>query len=72
MKGKLIKTFWPILNFFETDEIAANYKKLHRIALNVMGTPGSSGAVCKIWGTKKIAFNRRRLTYRASCLNRFE
>ena len=93
MKGLLIKLFWPILSFFETDEVAANYKKSHRIALNVMGalflllslvsagglsatgdlgallplvvfasvglvalvvgTLGSNGAVCKIWGTKK-------------------
>ncbi len=93
MKQLLIKLCWPILSFFETDVVAANYKKSHRVALNVMGalflllsvvsagaftatkdlgallpvivfglvglialvvgTLGSNGAVCKIWGTKK-------------------
>lgn len=92
MKEILTKIFWPILRFFETDEVAPNYKKSHRVALNVMGvlfiflaivsagatsvtgdlgsllpvvvfglvglvalvvgTLGSNGAVCKIWGTK--------------------
>ncbi|MEH6557052.1 MAG: hypothetical protein V7708_04595 [Oceanicoccus sp.] len=92
MKNILVKIFWPILRFFETGEVAPNYKKSHRVALNVMGalfiflslvsagatsatgdlgsllpvvvfalvgvvalvvgTLGSNGAVCKIWGTK--------------------
>ena len=29
--------FWPILKFFETDEDPANYKKSHRVALNIVG-----------------------------------
>lgn len=92
MKNILSKLFWPILRFFETDEVAPNYKKSHRVALNIMGslfiflsaisakatlftgdlgsllpvivfslvglvalvvgTLGSNGAVCKIWGNK--------------------
>ena len=38
MKNILIKLFWPILRFFETAEAAPNYKKSHRVALNVVGT----------------------------------
>lgn len=38
MKNILRKIFWPILRFFETDEVAPNYKKSHRIALNIMGS----------------------------------
>ena len=38
MKNILIKIFWPILSFFETDEANPNYKKSHRIALNIMGS----------------------------------
>lgn len=89
----LTKLFWPILRFFETDEVPPNYKPSHRIALNVLGSLflllacisavavymtgtfgaalpvvvfagvglvavvvgslGSDGAVCKIWGTKR-------------------
>lgn len=92
MKSILTKLFSPILNQFETHDVAANYKPSHRIALNVVGvlflvlatgagyaatfsddvgffipvvifscmglvalvvgTLGSDGAVCKIWGTK--------------------
>ncbi|MFT5572094.1 MAG: UDP-N-acetylmuramyl pentapeptide phosphotransferase/UDP-N-acetylglucosamine-1-phosphate transferase [Cryomorphaceae bacterium] len=37
MKNTLTKIFWPILKFFETDEEPANYKKSHRVALNVLG-----------------------------------
>ena len=37
MKNLLTKVFWPILKFFETDDVPANYKKSHRVALNVMG-----------------------------------
>lgn len=92
MKQHLIKLFWPVLRFFETDVVAVNYKKSHRVALNVVGvlfvvlslvsavttyltgelgslipviifatigaiaiivgSLGSNGAVCKIWGSK--------------------
>ncbi|MCP4597078.1 hypothetical protein [Neptuniibacter sp.] len=38
MKEILTKLFWPILKFFETEEVPANYKKSHRIALNVLGS----------------------------------
>lgn len=37
MKKLFTTIFWPILKFFETDQIPANYKKSHRIALNVLG-----------------------------------
>ncbi len=37
MKNILIRIFWPILKLFETDEEATNYKKSHRVALNVVG-----------------------------------
>jgi len=33
-----MKIFWPILKFFETQEVPANYQKSHRVALNVLGT----------------------------------
>jgi len=32
-----MKIFRPILKFFETDEVPANYKKSHRVALNILG-----------------------------------
>lgn len=38
MKEVLGKIFWPILKFFETGEEPANYKKSHRVALNILGT----------------------------------
>ncbi len=37
MKKLLIRIFWPILKIFETDEEATNYKKSHRVALNIVG-----------------------------------
>lgn len=37
MRNILTRIFWPILRFFETDEDPANYKKSHRVALNVVG-----------------------------------
>ena len=37
MKRILTKIFWPILKIFETNEDPANYKKSHRVALNVVG-----------------------------------
>lgn len=37
MRSTLTKIFWPILKFFETDVVPENYKKSHRIALNVLG-----------------------------------
>ena len=37
MMNILIKVFWPILRFFETDKEPSNYKKSHRVALNVLG-----------------------------------
>ncbi|MBE1299175.1 MAG: hypothetical protein GJ680_04630 [Alteromonadaceae bacterium] len=38
MKSILIKLFSPILNQFETQDVAPNYKSSHRIALNVVGS----------------------------------
>jgi len=32
-----MKLFWPILKHFETEEVPANYKKSHRVALNILG-----------------------------------
>jgi hypothetical protein len=37
MKKILTTVFWPILVLFETDEKPVNYKKSHRVALNVLG-----------------------------------
>lgn len=37
MRNLLTRLFWPILKFFETDEEPTNYKKSHRIALNILG-----------------------------------
>ncbi len=37
MKSILTKIFWPILKIFETNENPANYKKSHRVALNIVG-----------------------------------
>lgn len=37
MMNILKKICWPILNFFETDEVPANYKVSHRVSLNVLG-----------------------------------
>lgn len=38
MRNILTRIFWPILRFFETDEEPADYKKSHRVALNILGT----------------------------------
>jgi hypothetical protein len=38
MRTLLTKIFWPILRFFETNEVPANYKKSHRVALNILGS----------------------------------
>lgn len=37
MRSTLTKIFWPILKRFETNVEPANYKKSHRVALNVLG-----------------------------------
>jgi hypothetical protein len=37
MRSTLTKIFWPILKFFETEVVPENYKKSHRVALNVLG-----------------------------------
>jgi hypothetical protein len=37
MKNRLTKICWPILKLFETDVVADNFKRSHRIALNVLG-----------------------------------
>jgi len=37
MKKSLTKLCWPILNIFETGAESVNYKKSHRIALNILG-----------------------------------
>jgi hypothetical protein len=33
----LTRLCWPILKLFETNEEPANYKKSHRVALNILG-----------------------------------
>lgn len=38
MRNILTKMFWPILRRFETGGESTNYKKSHRVALNVMGS----------------------------------
>ncbi|MAM88838.1 MAG: hypothetical protein CME36_16155 [unclassified Hahellaceae] len=38
MKSVMTRIFWPILRLFETDKPSANYRKSHRVALNVLGT----------------------------------
>ena len=38
MKSSLTKLCWPVLKFFETGIESANYKKSHRVALNVLGS----------------------------------
>jgi len=55
MKTSLIKIFWPILRFFETGEVASNYKKSHRVALNVMGSLFIVLSLVSAWAT---AFTR--------------
>ena len=37
MKELFIKLFWPILKIFETGVEVTNYKKSHRVILNVVG-----------------------------------
>ncbi|WP_166425966.1 hypothetical protein [Paraglaciecola sp. 20A4] len=37
MKNSLTRICWPILRFFEANEAPKNYKKSHRVALNVVG-----------------------------------
>ncbi|PCH59073.1 MAG: hypothetical protein COC19_07680 [SAR86 cluster bacterium] len=37
MKKLLTKMFWPLLKLFETGKDTANYKKSHRVALNIVG-----------------------------------
>ena len=37
MKQLLRKLFWPILRFFETDNVGSNYKSSHRVILIVVG-----------------------------------
>ncbi len=37
MKNLLTRIFWPILKLFETGANSANYKKSHRVALNIVG-----------------------------------
>ena len=37
MKSLFTKIFSPILNLFETDQPAANYKPSHRVILNIVG-----------------------------------
>ena len=37
MRNTLTKIFWPVLKFFETDKVPANYKNSHRVALNTLG-----------------------------------
>ncbi len=37
MENILTRFFWPILTWFENDEYSVNYKKSHRVALNIVG-----------------------------------
>ena len=37
MKQQLIRLFWPILSFFESDEDPKHYKRSHRVILVVVG-----------------------------------
>ena len=37
MKTLLIRLSWPVLRFFESSKEPKNYKKSHRIVLNVVG-----------------------------------
>jgi len=37
MKNIFTRIFWPILSLFETNIDPKNYKKSHRVALNVVG-----------------------------------
>ena len=37
MRNILTKMFWPILKFFEAGGEPTNYKKSHRVALNILG-----------------------------------
>lgn len=37
MRKILTKMFWPILKFFEVGQEPTNYKKSHRVALNILG-----------------------------------
>ena len=38
MRSTLVKICWPILRFFESDQVPANYKKSHRVVLIVLGS----------------------------------
>ena len=38
MRNTLVKICWPILRFFESDQVPANYKKSHRVVLTVVGS----------------------------------
>jgi hypothetical protein len=38
MRKILTRICWPILTFFETNEVPANYSKSHRVALNIIGS----------------------------------
>ena len=37
MRNILTRLCWPILKFFEVGEKPSNYKKSHRVALNILG-----------------------------------
>ena len=37
MENILTRVFWPILKWFEKDVYSVNYKKSHRVALNIVG-----------------------------------
>lgn len=37
-KSLLVKLFWPVLSFFESDAPAVGYKRSHRVILLVVGS----------------------------------
>lgn len=49
MKGILTKLFWPILSFFETGEEPVDYKKSHRVVLNILGSVFLLLSMGSIW-----------------------
>lgn len=54
MKTVLTKIFWPILKFFETEEVPVNFKKSHRVALNLMGALFIFLSFVSIWATSSM------------------
>ncbi|MFT4940832.1 MAG: isoprenylcysteine carboxyl methyltransferase (ICMT) family protein YpbQ [Paraglaciecola sp.] len=55
MRNILTRIFWPILKFFETDVEPDNYKKSHRVALNILGTLFIFLSLVSAWAAYSIA-----------------